>query len=108
MLSRNQQATPDESGRYRVPLRVPIGMDLDFMSRAMAAEFGRPPQRDGDSWTGRVGLRRAHEACVELVQRRVSGGPELPVGEDALNGWKRYIVEHFGLFPQEAMDGDDH
>lgn len=106
MLSKNQQAVRDESGRYRVPLRVPVQMDLDFMARALAAEFGRPPQREGGSWIGRVGLRRAHEACVDLVQRRVTGRPELPVDEGTLTGWKAYVVEHFGLFPREALPGD--
>lgn len=108
MLAKGKQAELDDSGRYRVPVRVPLALDIDFMARALAIEFGSPPQRQGkQGWSGRVGIRNAHSACVALVQRRIDGAPEV-VDESHLAGWRTYVVEHFGLFPREALPGGSH
>lgn len=103
----NKTAEPDEHGRYLAPLRVPAVFDLDFMATALAIEHGNPPRKTDSGWTGRVGLRRAHEALVALAQRRISAGrnlqyePDIP--ESVLDGWRTYIVERFDIFPPDAL-----
>ena len=104
----NKAAELDEHGIYVAPLRVPAGFDLDFMATALAIEHGTPPRRTADGgWTGRVGLRRAHEALIALAQRRISAGrnlqyePEIP--ESVLDGWRTYVVERFDIFPPDAL-----
>lgn len=103
VLTPGQVATQDDNGQYRVPLRVDLTIDLDFVAYALALEWGSAPRREGSGWRGKVGRRRAQEACVALVQRRVHGLLELPVSEETLDGWKQYVVQHFGLFPEDAL-----
>ncbi len=100
----NRTAEPDEHGHYRAPLRVPVQVDLDVVATALAIQHGQPPRRTKDGgWTGRVGLRRAHDALVALAQRRICAGAEPEMPEDALDGWRIYIVERFDIFPPEAL-----
>lgn len=100
----NKIAEPDEHGRYLAPLRVPVHVDLDMFATALAVEHGQPPRRTAaGGWTGRVGLRRAHEALIALAQRRIDGDqdPDIPV--QVFDGWRVYVVEQFETFPPEAL-----
>lgn len=100
----NRTAEPDEHGHYLAPVRLPVQVDLDVFATALAIQHGQPPRRTQDGgWTGRVGLRRAQEALVDLAQRRISRDAEPEVPGATLDGWRTYIVERFNIFPPEAL-----